>query len=70
MRIDNDLLMNVMLKEFGASNNSDSPTESNNLSSNEIIHFRVLVLGDDYCPGKIKIELSSEEDIFFHYVCL
>jgi hypothetical protein len=31
MKIDNDLQMNVQLKEFGASNNSDCQTESNNL---------------------------------------
>jgi hypothetical protein len=31
MKIDFDLIMNVQLKEFGASNNSDCPTDNNNL---------------------------------------
>ena len=42
-------------------------------SSDENIHIRVLCSGDgfdaDYDPKEVKIELTSEDDIFFHYVC-
>ncbi|OMJ79380.1 hypothetical protein SteCoe_20627 [Stentor coeruleus] len=34
----------------------------------EAIKVKVLVLGEDSNPRHIKIELTSENDIFFHYV--
>lgn len=36
------------------------------------MHLRILIRGDEQDPesiGSIKIELTSEEDIFFNYVC-
>ena len=38
----------------------------------ETIHVRVLTAGSDreLEPSMIKIELTSDQDIFFHYVCL
>ena len=36
------------------------------------MHLRILIRGDEQDPesiGSIKLELTSEEDIFFHYVC-
>jgi hypothetical protein len=26
-------------------------------------------MGEEQEPGSVKIELTSEEDIFFHYIC-
>lgn len=48
----------------GLKNNTDEA-----LNSNELIHIRVLVKGDDQDPQAVRLELTSEEDIFFHYVC-
>ena len=42
------------------------------LESAELMHLRILIRGDEQDPesiGSIKLELTSEEDIFFHYVC-
>lgn len=36
------------------------------------MHLRMLIRGDEEDPeniGSIILELTSEEDIFFHYVC-
>lgn len=46
---------------------------SQTMSSLEKIHIRALCRGEtsepDYEPTELKIELSSDDDIFFHYVC-
>lgn len=42
------------------------------LESSELMHLRILIRGDEQDPesiGSIKLELTSEEDIFFNYVC-
>lgn len=42
------------------------------LESAELMHLRILIRGDEQDPesiGSIKLELTSEEDIFFNYVC-
>ena len=42
------------------------------LESAELMHLRILIRGDEQDPesiGSIKLELTSEEDIFFHYIC-
>eukprot|EP00356_Strombidium_inclinatum_P016950 CAMPEP_0170508310 /NCGR_PEP_ID=MMETSP0208-20121228/61965_1 /TAXON_ID=197538 /ORGANISM="Strombidium inclinatum, Strain S3" /LENGTH=158 /DNA_ID=CAMNT_0010791125 /DNA_START=204 /DNA_END=677 /DNA_ORIENTATION=+ len=31
--------------------------------------MKVLVMGEENDPGGVRFELTSEEDIFFHYVC-
>lgn len=60
-----DLIMNVKLKTFKRANYEYDDQE--NLSSNELIHFKVLLMGEPDMPGNIHIELSSEDDLFFHY---
>jgi hypothetical protein len=32
------------------------------------MHLKVLVLGDEAEPGNVRFEITSMEDIFFHYV--
>ena len=34
----------------------------------ESMHLKVLLIGDEQEPGNIKLEISSMDDIFFHYV--
>ncbi|OMJ71708.1 hypothetical protein SteCoe_29993 [Stentor coeruleus] len=34
----------------------------------EAIKIKVLVLGDDSNPRHVKVELTSENDLFFHYI--
>ena len=34
----------------------------------EAIKIKILVLGDDSNPQHIKVELTSENDMFFHYI--
>jgi hypothetical protein len=43
--------------------------EDRSSASNEILHIRVLVKGDDQDPQSVRVDLTSEDDIFFHYVC-
>jgi hypothetical protein len=43
--------------------------DEQNCPSNEILHIKVLVKGDDQDPQAVRVELTSEDDIFFHYVC-
>ena len=49
-------------------------TWTNYMSSTEKIHVRVLCSGfgdeADTDPKEVKIELTSDDDIFFHYVCM
>ena len=34
----------------------------------ESMHLKVLVIGDESDPGNIRLEITSLDDIFFHYV--
>ena len=61
-----DLIMNVKLKTFKRINFDD---DGEQLASNEVIHVKVLTTGDDDQGGNLFIELTSEEDLFFHYKC-
>ena len=55
--IELDLPMTVVLKG-----------QEDALKSDEQMHLKVLVLGDEQEPGNIRFEITSMEDIFFHYV--
>ena len=50
---------------------TDSLDDSNQkvLNSVELIHFKVLCMGNENDPGSVKFELTAEDDIFFHYLC-
>lgn len=37
-------------------------------ASQETMHLKVLVLGDEAEPGNVRFEITSMDDIFFHYV--
>ena len=67
--IETDLRINVQLRQNRYGAQPDVTDFVGSLESNEIMHVRVLVLGDEQDPGSVKLELTSEEDIFFHYVC-
>jgi hypothetical protein len=43
--------------------------EDETSASNEVLRIRVLVKGDDQDPQAVRVDLTSEDDIFFHYVC-
>lgn len=58
--------MTVKLKTFKRTNFDD---DNDGLSSNEIIHAKFHFTGDRDMGGNIYIELTSEEDLFFHYQC-
>jgi len=57
--------MNVKLKTFKRTNFEYDDQEG--MSSNEIIHIKVLTTGEGDMGGNIYIELTSEDDLFFHY---
>ena len=59
-----DLVMNVKLKAFTRTEYDDVE----GLASNELIHLKILTTGE-IGEGNIFIELTSEEDLFFHYKC-
>ena len=61
-----DLVMTVKLKTFKRTNFDD---DNDALSSNEVIHIKVLSTGEGDMGGNIYIELTSEDDLFFHYQC-
>ena len=57
-----DLPMDVSIKQTQRS--------TEDLQSNEMIKIKLLVKGEDQdLEGAIRVELTSEDDIFFHYVC-
>ena len=58
-----DLIMTVKLKSF---KRNDFGDEADGMSSNEVIHLRVFNLGHEE-TGDIFVELTSEDDLFFHY---
>lgn len=66
IRLQADLIMNTKLKTFKRINFDD---DGEQLASNEVIHVKVLTTGSDDMGGNIHIELTSEEDLFFHYKC-
>jgi hypothetical protein len=37
------------------------------VASFESIRAKVLVLGDDNAPNQVRVELSCENDLFFHF---
>mmetsp|Transcript_6620 Transcript_6620/g.16906 ORF Transcript_6620/g.16906 Transcript_6620/m.16906 type:complete len:246 (+) Transcript_6620:198-935(+) len=51
--------------ELRSSEGSDLPSEVGAL---EAIRVKVLMLGDQHSPEALKIELSSESNLFFHYI--
>ena len=66
-----DLNMLISLKpnqSIGPNSESIRPVLEG-LNSTEKIHMKVLVMGEENDPGGVRFELTSEEDIFFHYVC-
>jgi len=44
---------------------SDGPQETGSL---EAIKVKILVLGDDHNPISLRVELTSENDLFFYYL--
>lgn len=46
----------------------DATTGPHEVGTLEAIKIKVLILGDDNNPQHIKLELSSENDLFFHYL--
>ena len=66
-----DLSMMVQLKQ-NFLQTPDITDFIGTLESSEEMHLRILIRGDEEDPeniGSIKLELTSEDDIFFHYVC-
>lgn len=65
-----------LMSSGGFNSNASSIAEAfnSNQASSEKIHIRALCSGEgfdaDYDPKEVKIELTSDDDIFFHYVCL
>mmetsp|Transcript_14877 Transcript_14877/g.41822 ORF Transcript_14877/g.41822 Transcript_14877/m.41822 type:complete len:243 (-) Transcript_14877:245-973(-) len=51
--------------ELRASEGSDLPSEVGAL---EAIRVKVLLLGDQSNPDALRVELSSESNLFFHYI--
>mmetsp|Transcript_22701 Transcript_22701/g.20180 ORF Transcript_22701/g.20180 Transcript_22701/m.20180 type:complete len:230 (+) Transcript_22701:17-706(+) len=45
----------------------DSDTGPQEVGTLEAIKVKILVLGEDSNPEQIRVELSSENDMFFHY---
>jgi len=37
------------------------------VASFEAIRAKILIMGDDMAPAQIRIELSCENDLFFHF---
>ena len=37
------------------------------VASFEAIRAKILIMGDDMAPSQIRIELSCENDLFFHF---
>ena len=67
-----NLSMVVQLKPNKFQTTPDVTDFIGTLESMEVMHLRILIRGDEQDPesiGSIKLELTSEDDIFFNYVC-
>ena len=53
--------------ELRLQESNDGPQEVGTL---EAIKVKILILGEDGNPNSLRIELSSENDLFFHYMHL
>ena len=51
--------------ELRLQESSEGPQEVGTL---EAIKVKILMLGDDVAPQSLRIELASENDLFFHYM--
>ena len=51
--------------ELRLQESNDGPQEVGTL---EAIKVKILVLGEDGNPNSLRLELSSENDLFFHYM--
>lgn len=40
----------------------------NSHCTKESMHLKVLVIGDEEDPGNVRLEITSMDDIFFHYI--
>ena len=47
----------------------DPGTGPQEVGTLEAVKTKIMILGEDNSPRHLKIELSSENDLFFHYVC-
>jgi hypothetical protein len=45
---------------------TNGPQDSANF---EVIGAKILIVGDDTNPTHLRIELSCENDLFFHFTC-
>lgn len=36
-------------------------------TSLEMMTLKVLCRGDEQCPGNVRVEITSDKDIYFHY---
>ena len=50
--------------ELRLGDDTNGPQE---VASFESIRAKILLLGDEYNPAQIRIELSCENDLFFHF---
>ena len=64
-----DLKMLVRLKPVRQDPSGSVDGNAEALNSVELIHFKVLCMGQENDPGSVRFELTSDDDIFFHYVC-
>jgi len=44
--------------------------EANEMGTLESIKTKILIQGDIEAPECVKVELTSEADLFFHYTCM
>jgi len=56
--------MNILLRD---SDFMEGKSGANEKSSEEMIHVKVLIIQEDSSPGSVCIELTSDDDLFFHY---
>jgi hypothetical protein len=47
----------------------EETTGPQEIASFEAIRAKILIIGDDSVPAQIRIELSCENDLFFHFTC-
>lgn len=47
----------------------EETTGPQEIASFEAIRAKILIIGDDTSPSQIRIELSCENDLFFHFTC-
>ena len=64
---DREVPLEVRMKEPASSSSNEQTSSQPPIGTLETFRVKILLLGSDDSPQTIRVELSSEADLWFHY---